>query len=180
MNHNHIDQPHASERREIRFRNLGASLAAALITLVGGSVSNAQTLLFDFGAAGNQTQHGVAGGDPVNYWNNVTDTIGGSPTGVLTNIVTADNSLTTIGLAMVSRFNGFNGNGTVDPSPFPTEATRDSLYGNTEIWSGLTDIFPSFKLTGLNPATVYNFTIYASRTVVGDNRETGYGFTGAS
>jgi hypothetical protein len=162
-----------------RFRRLRCSLAAAVIAVAGGIASNAQTLLFDFGAAGNQTLHGVAGGDPVNYWNNVTDTIGTSATGVLTNIVTADNASTPVGLAIVSRFSGANGNGTVDPSPFPTEATRDSLYGHTELWNTVTNIFPSFKLTGLNLATIYNFTIYASRMGVGDNRETGFAIVGA-
>lgn len=179
MNHDHLAHRQTSPKAIIRFRHLGTSLAAAIIALLGNSAADAQTLLFDFGAAANQTQHGVAGGDPVNFWNNVTDTIGNSATGLLTNIVTADNSPTTVGLAMVTRFTGANGNGTVDPSPFPTEATRDSLYGNTELWSGFTNVFPSFKLTGLSPATVYNFTIYASRTGVADNRETGFGFSGA-
>ena len=155
--------------------------AIATILMAAGTLpSGAQTMFFDFGSAANATIRGAAGGDPVNYWNNVTDTIGMNPIGMLTNIVTADNSPTSIGLAIVSRFNGANENGTQASTLFATNATRDSLYGNTEIWNSLTNIFPSFKLTGLNIATVYNFTIYASRTGVGDNREAGYGIVGAS
>jgi hypothetical protein len=56
----------------------------------------------------------------------------------------------------------------------PQDATRDSLFGNTETFSGLANIFPSFKITGLSPVARYRFTFYASRTGVGDNRETGY------
>ncbi|MGA0409281.1 MAG: hypothetical protein ACO3PR_14425, partial [Limisphaerales bacterium] len=54
---------------------------------------------------------------------------------------------------------------------------QDSLYGNTELWGGLENIFPSFKLTGLDPATAYNLTFYASR-VATDNRETQYTVVG--
>lgn len=96
-------------------------------------------------------------------------------TGELTNLVNAANLPTGIGLVMLSRFNGANGNGTQDPAaPYPTEATRDSLFGNTELFGGLENIFPSFKLTRLNPALTYNFTFYGSRTGVTDNRVTGY------
>jgi len=41
---------------------------------------------------------------------------------------------------MLSRFNGANGNGTTAAAPFPTEATRDSLFGNTESFNGLVNI----------------------------------------
>jgi hypothetical protein len=54
------------------------------------------------------------------------------------------------------------------------------LFGNTEIFSGLENITPIFKLTGLNSATAYDFTFYASRLNVGDNRETRYTVTGAT
>ena len=63
---------------------------------------------------------------------------------------------------------------------FPQDATQDSLFGNTETFSDLADIFPSFKLTGLDPLLAYDFTFYASRMGVSDNRETGYTVTGAN
>jgi hypothetical protein len=63
---------------------------------------------------------------------------------------------------------------------FPPNATRDSLYGNTEIFNEITNIFPRFKLTGLDPALSYNLTFYASRTGVGDNRSKLYTVEGAT
>ena len=85
---------------------------------------------------------------------------------------------------MVSRFNGNNENGTqagiAGGAPFPIDATRDSLFGNTELFNDLENIAPIFKLTGLNPATAYDLTFYASRMGVGDNRETRYTITGAT
>jgi hypothetical protein len=63
---------------------------------------------------------------------------------------------------------------------FPSSATRDSLFGNTETFSGLSNVFPSFVLTGLDPLLVYDFTFYASRMSVRDGRETGYTVTGAN
>jgi hypothetical protein len=161
---------------------LSFALIAALCLLAGVN-ARAQTYLFDFGAVANTTQNGPSPEDPVNFWNNVTDAIGIATNGLLTNIVTAANSPSTLGFAILSRFNGANGNGhavAVPTAPFPVEATRDSLYGNTEIFNGLTNIYPSFKLTGLDPATAYDFTFYASRTGVGDNRETGYIVTGGN
>jgi hypothetical protein len=139
----------------------------------------AQSLLFDFGGA-NLTTFGPTPDDPANYWNNITAAIGGSASASLNNLVTVENGPTSIALVMLSRFNGVNENGTLSSPWLPADATRDSLYGNTETFSGLANIFPSFKLTGLNPAAKYSLTFYASRTGVGDNRETGYTVTGAN
>jgi lysophospholipase L1-like esterase len=140
---------------------------------------SAQALLFDFGAA-STTGHGPSPDDPTNYWNNVTTAVGTSSTASMTNLVTIENSSSAVGLAMLSRFNGANENGTVSPAPFPTDATRDSLFGNTELFSGLTNVYPRFKLTGLAAGRSYQLTFYASRTGVGDNRETLYTVTGAA
>ncbi len=156
-----------------------AILWSALL-MAGAWSGSAQTYLFDFGAAGTPTSHGPAPGDPVLYWNNVPDSIGASATGQLLKLVTTDNAVTDINLVIVKRFNGANENGTTVSTMYPLNATRDSLYGNTEIWNSLTDIFPSFKLTGLAPATVYTFTFYASRTGVTDIRETVYTIAGAT
>jgi hypothetical protein len=59
-------------------------------------------------------------------------------------------------------------------------ATRDSLFGNTEVFNNLSNIFPQFKLTNLDSTKAYNFTFYASRTGVGDVRETGDTVTGGT
>jgi lysophospholipase L1-like esterase len=139
----------------------------------------AQVFLIDFGG-GNTTVHGASPDDPINFWNNVTTAIGTADDGVLPNMITADNTPTTVSLAMLSRFNGANENGTMISTLYPIDATRDSLFGNTELFNNLTNIFPRFKLTGLDPAFSYNFTFYASRTGVSDNRTTGYTLTGAN
>lgn len=55
---------------------------------------------------------------------------------------------------------------------------RAELFGNTRAWSGLSEIFPSFKLTGLMPSQAYRMTFYASRMGVSDKRETGYTIVG--
>ena len=135
-------------------------------------------VLIDFG--GTATEHGPAPDDPTNYWNNVDASLGATEFGELPGLVTAFNEPTTMSLVILSRFNGANASGTTALSVYPTDATRDSLFGNTEIFSGLENIFPSFKLTGLEPEKAYDLTFFASRTGVGDNRETGYTIVGAA
>lgn len=153
-------------------------MSAALL-LCQALAASAQTYLIDFGGA-NTTGHGEIPDDPNNYWNNVNNTLGATSNGVLAGLITSQNSTSSINLVIVSPFNGANENGTQASTQYPVDATRDSLYGNTEIWNNLTNIFPSFKLTGLDPATKYSFTFYASRTSVSDNRETGFTVTGGN
>jgi hypothetical protein len=155
-----------------------AVLGATLLILLGRSIS-AQTYLIDFGGA-NITTRGPIPDDPNNYWNNVVVAVGTTTNGVVTNLVSSLNSTSSISLVMISRFNGNNENGAQVSSVYPVDATRDSLYGNTEPFNNLSNIFPSFKLTGLDPATKYTPTFYASRTGVSDIRETDYTVTGAS
>lgn len=81
---------------------------------------------------------------------------------------------------MVRRFNGANLNGTTTSPTYPSTATRDSLFGNTEAFSGMADVFPAFKLSGLDSGFRYAFTFFGSRTGVSDNRETRYTVTGAT
>jgi len=140
-----------------------------------------QVFLFDFGAADATTQNGPDPDDPANFWNNVTPNIGGSATGQLLGLVNAANEATDMSLIMLSPFNssGPNQSGTLESTLLPPNATRDSLYANTEAFSGYGDLTPSFKLTGLDPELIYNFTFYASRLNAGDVRETGYTVTGA-
>lgn len=151
-----------------------------VILLAGASSNLAQTFLFDFGASGTPTIHADAPNDPAKYWNNVPDSIGASATGQLLKLVTANNITSDINLVIVKRFNGANESGANDSTLFPLNATRDSLYGNTEIWNNATDVFPRFKLTGLDTTAVYNFQFYASRAGVGDIRETVYTLEGAT
>lgn len=148
-----------------RFTYLGA-MQVDLLPVVPPS------LLFDFGAVGTPTLQGS--GDVDLAWNNVPNTLASNPAGVLENLVRADGVATTAALRMVSRFNGANENGTTGTAPFPTPATRDSLFGNTELFSGLENVTPIFQLTGLDPTTDYALEFYGSRMGVSDNRETRY------
>lgn len=145
---------------------------ASALYLVAPVATHAQTFLFDFGST-NQTT-----GQP-QAWNNVLNSIGTNPNGVLLDLVSSDGSVTGVDLRMVTRFSGENQNGALTTSTdFPSSATRDSLYGNTENFNGQANNFPSFKLTDLDPAKTYDFTFYASRMPADDNRETLYTVSG--
>lgn len=135
-------------------------------------------LLVDFGAATSPTE--TDEGPAASSWNNITATLGVDPAGALAGLVTTNGTATTMGFQIVARFNGANANGTTGATVFPTTATQDSLFGNTEVFNGLTNILPVFKLTGLDAAYAYSFTFHASRTGVGDNRETRYTVTGTN
>ncbi len=164
--------------------NLGLTVSPGFLenmawsTVSSASQTGVQAFLFDFGVASAITTNGTVPADPDNHWNNITEAIGGSSLGQLSNLVTTLNSTTDIGLTMISRFNGANQNGTTSSAILPMNATRDSLFGNTEVFDGQSDIFPSFKLTRLNRTRTYTFTFYASRTGVADNREASYTVTG--
>ncbi len=155
----------------------GNAVAAGSQVVIAIPVSGAEVLFFDFGASSPAME---AADDPVNAWNNITPAVGSSDTGVLPTLVTASNQATTAGFQMIRRFNGANTNGTTASTVFPADATSDSLFGNTELFSSLTNIFPSFKLTGLAPGQGYDFTFFASRTGVSDNRETRYTVVGTN
>lgn len=139
--------------------------------------AHALSILIDFGAATAQTNHISRGGtDPINFWNNVTSVNSTNPW----NLVDTTNAPTGISLVITSRFGGINENGTPDPSaPYVTSTTRDSFYGNTEEFSGNSNLTPSFTLSGLDPASTYNFRFYASRMGVNDIRTTDYFVSGA-
>lgn len=157
---------------------LGCSALLTGAALLAALPAHANALLFDFGADATQTTGGPTG--ELLYWNNVPNGIGADDFGTLFNLVLTDGNLTEMSLLMVSRFNGANESGTTAAPDYPASATRDSLFGNTELFSGLENITPIFKLSGLNPAATYTLTFYASRLGVGDNRETRYTVTGAT
>lgn len=135
-------------------------------------------LLIDFGSDSQQT---IAGNEvPSPFWNNITTTVGVTDSGTVSGLVTTNGTASSIGFRMVSRFNGANTSGTTASTLYPTTATQDSLFGNTETFSGLSNIRPVFKLTGLDPARVFTLTFFGSRTGVSDNRETRFTVTGAN
>lgn len=143
----------------------------------------AQSILIEFGAGATTTD--VFDDSQERYWNNLVDNAsqGMSNTGSLPDplVYAEDGSPSEIYLSMISRFNGANTAGTTGSSLYPSDATSDTLYGNVELWQGLTNILPSFKLSGLNASKLYRFTFYASRMGAGgDNRETRYTVTGTN
>lgn len=155
------------------------NLPTACVALLFSAAISASgaTFLLDFGAAATPMD---PGDDPTFTWNNVPESIGTSNTAQLSNLLTVQNETSDINLQMIARFNGSNTNGTLASLLYPSDATRDSLFGNTELFGTLSNVFPEFKLTSLDPSLKYDFTFYASRGGVGDNRETQYTVTGAS
>jgi hypothetical protein len=150
----------------------------AALQIGSAPLSAGLNVLMDFGSSGYPTGEGD---DPVNTWNNVTQGIGGSSSGVLADLLTSDGDPTTIRLEMIEPFSGANASGTSSSPDFPSSATSDTLYGNTETWNGTANVFPSFRLRQLDPGTSYNLTFYASRTGAGgDNRETLYTVVGTA
>ncbi len=135
------------------------------------------SLLVDLGAA--ELISG-AGASAAVSWNNVSAAVGGSNSGALGGLVATSGNAGPVGFQMLSRFNGANENGTTSSTHFPSTATRDSLFGNTETFSGLANITPRFKITGLAIGAAYRFTFFASRTGVSDNRQTRYTVTGST
>jgi uncharacterized repeat protein (TIGR02543 family) len=83
---------------------------------------------------------------------------------------------------MLSRFSSSNDLGattTTTPVALPPNATRDSLWGNTEVFNGLANVFPRFRIDGLAPSWRHTVRFFASRTGVSDSRQTRYTVTGA-
>jgi len=155
-----------------------AFIAAAVTFTAGFSEVQAQTYFFDFGDGNGNFV--TSFDDEGNTWNTVPNTVSRSNDQIFDFIYDSLNNQSTLQLEMVSRFNSENGNGTNASGLYPSSATRDSMYGNASIWEGLTNVTPKFKLTGLDPSKDYNFTFYASRTGVTDNRTTQYVVTGSA
>ncbi|MCP5524181.1 MAG: hypothetical protein H7A46_21820 [Verrucomicrobiales bacterium] len=138
-----------------------------------------QPWLIDFGAGGSPTEHAAAPDDPAFVWNNVTAEIGTVPAGRLLDLVNRVGIVTDADLVILRRFNGANESGTEASGTFPANATRDSLFGNTEAFGGLSSVFPAFRIMHLDPTLAYDLAFYASRMSAGDNRETTYTVLGA-
>ena len=147
-------------------------LAAALAAAFTVSTSAARVLV-DFGSATTQTA------SPTNglFWNNLVDT--DPVNGNVPDLTDTLGNSTGLTLAITSRFNTGNNNGRLDSTLYPASATRDSFYGNTETFNGLSNLTPQLTLSGLTVGTPYSFTFYASRDGVADNRSTDYTVAGA-
>ncbi|RYD49881.1 MAG: hypothetical protein EOP85_00750 [Verrucomicrobiaceae bacterium] len=155
----------------------GNGHASGIVSVSPANVPASSPMYFDFGSTTTITGPSQ---DTGRIWNNVTTTIGNTNTGVINPLRDASGAATTARFQMVRRFNDVNPNGTTASNLFPVPATQDSLFGNTEVWVGLGQVFPAFRLTGLDPQTTYSLLFYASRTGVADNRQTVYTVTGAT
>jgi hypothetical protein len=145
-------------------------LSVILLSFISSAF--ADTWLFDFGPA-NQTT--------TSNYNNITNP------GVHTvnSLVNSEGLATSLSLGISIPFNttATNSNGTTSPAPetgFLPTATRDSFFGNAVSFQGQTAPNAQLRLTGLDRAQVYDFTLFASRTGVTDNRQTEYKATGSN
>ncbi|MCC6240230.1 MAG: PEP-CTERM sorting domain-containing protein [Phycisphaerales bacterium] len=83
-------------------------------------------------------------------------------------------------------FSGRNIDGATSPDGqaaargYPVSATRDSLFGSTAQFGGLTVESVRLTLKGLDSSQAYDLYFFASRMGVSDNRETEYEVAGAT
>ena len=83
---------------------------------------------------------------------------------------------TAIGIEVYDAFGGTNSNGTLEADAslaLPSHASGDSFFGNREEFSGFVEPTAGVMLTGLDTATTYDLSLFASR-MASDNRETRY------
>ncbi|WP_309381908.1 DUF4886 domain-containing protein [Cerasicoccus frondis] len=104
----------------------------------------------------------------------------GVPAELISDLLDASGQSTGVSLTMTDAIGGTNQAGATS-GPYPSGATSDSLYGHSGTFNGFTDNGQAvFVFSNLDPGTSYDFTFYASRTSVTDNRETQYALAGAS
>ncbi len=130
-------------------------------------------VLVDFGDAKRTTPatNGFA-------WNNIHSSNQRSADGLA--LVDVKNAPSGITLRVTKPFSGSNNSGVFSGARYPSNASGDSLFGNTEEFSKKSGIFPELTLTGLDPAKKYAFTFFGSRGGSKDNRTTRYTVTGAT
>ncbi len=83
---------------------------------------------------------------------------------------------TAISIEVYDAFGGTNSNGTLEADAslaLPSHASGDSFFGNREEFSGFVEPTAGVMLTGLDTATTYDLSLFASR-MASDNRETRY------
>lgn len=105
--------------------------------------------LVDFGPSGTTT---TGGDDPANTWNNFTS----NTTNASLGLVDTAGAATGITLTLTNNFTGTASNGSTSPTAYVTDAVRDTHYFD----NGKT---PQLKLSGLDPAKLYNLSFLGSR-----------------
>lgn len=148
--------------------SLAATLVCGWLMLLSISVSaQNDTVMIDFG-----TSSAITPG----AWNNVTSYTGGQIMGM----INSKGLNTQLNLQITDPFTGINTSGTTNPDPalgIPASASGDNFFGNTMLFSGVTEPTGGVTITGLNPAKTYTVVLFASR-VATDNRQTQYVVSG--
>jgi len=115
-------------------------------------------------------------------FNNVTNATN-SETGITVALINSEGAATGVNLEVTDAFHLNNTGGTQTPDealPFPMSASRDSFYGETSEFNGVTEPTGGFTLTGLDTSKYYSFSVFASRNGVSDIRETLYTIMGST
>ena len=129
--------------------------------------ASAQVIFIDFGGGGTSTTTEVG-----KSWNNVTGV--GTMTSSVALLDYNTNAASGLSYQITDAFLATAGNGdVVDVGEFPTNATRDSFYGDNSNPLG------QITFTGFDPGLQYTFTFLSSRDGVSDNRSTLFTVTGA-
>ncbi len=156
-------------REEDTMNTLNTIAFVALCT-AAGTVS-AQTIGIDFGDINRYSGGNYNDVDHLqNPLFNLVD-LGGNPTG--------------IGLSVSDSFwPGSNTGGTTTPTGdaagLPVNAVSDNLFGSLIDFGGFTEPTGGVTFSGMDPNLSYNFSFFASRMNVSDNREALYSLAGAT
>ena len=111
-------------------------------------------------------------------WNNVTH----PHVGQVQDLINSKGFSTGISIAVEEHFTSINNSGTQNPDPltgFPSTATADSFFGNTEEFDNQINPQSSVVISNLNIDESYELIIFASREAT-DNRETQYHIQGTT
>lgn len=145
-------------------------VAVAVLVSSAGLVS-AQTIRIDFGSSTTEPTLDIG-------WNNITET---TPVDSPIALIDSSGATSGVSLTITQRFNGANANGSTSGTGiFVATSTRDSLFGNTAVFDGISAPNPTIEFSGLNIAATYDFELFASRMGVGDDRSATYTLTGSN
>ena len=149
-------------------------ITGTFLCLTVAATSHAASMKFDFGQA--DTPGNI--NSVIHTAQNVANAI--DTTGAATGV-----SLTVTSATGFNEIN-FNGGGTSSPGApasdyFEGQTTNDALFGHTGTFyvDGPRALI-EYTIAGLNPALTYDFTFYASRGTVSDNREAQYDVAGVN
>ncbi len=153
----------------------------ALATLTLATSASATTLLFDFGRTDTQTNQPPT----TPTWNNVVP----ATTQLFAVFEDGGTAVPGVSFEITDQFfqvgeptaNIGSTNPSGDAGVYPVSATSDPFFGHNAPFAGQdANPYAEVKLSGLDQNMFYDFTFFASRQPVGDNRETQYTVTGAA